>query len=136
MTIASSTSQSVLVESFGSMIGSFGPEIDVSALKNTIGFSGIGEPVSFAWSMKLRPIATNLPTLPTHGPRRGRPLTAGRRADVELAQCVQRRRRQRVAGDVLDLARQVAQLAFVVDETRLLPAGRTIAYELHRLPLG
>ena len=51
ITMPSSTSQSSCVESFGIITLSFGPTMHVGDLKNTIGFSGIGEPVSFAWSM-------------------------------------------------------------------------------------
>ena len=49
----------------------------VGALKNTTGCSGIGEPVSFAWSLKLRPIAMNFDGVATQEPSRGRPLTSG-----------------------------------------------------------
>jgi hypothetical protein len=48
MTMPSSTSQSVAFESLGIMMLSFGPTMHVSALKNRIGCSGIGEFVSFA----------------------------------------------------------------------------------------
>ena len=38
------------VESFGSMIESLGPTMQVCDLKKTIGCSGMGALVSFAWS--------------------------------------------------------------------------------------
>src|SRR5215831_10254569 len=77
MTRPSSTSQSRCVESFGIITLSYAPTMHVVDLKNTIGYSGIGEFVSFAWSVKLRPIATNFDGVATQGPRRGRPLTSG-----------------------------------------------------------
>jgi hypothetical protein len=48
ITTPSSTSQSVLTESCGSITLSLGPTMQVCALKKTIGCSGIGEPVSLA----------------------------------------------------------------------------------------
>ena len=49
-TKASSTSQSSFLESFGIIISSFGPLIELVAFIKTIGSGGAFEPVSFAWS--------------------------------------------------------------------------------------
>ena len=50
MTTPSSTSQSVLTESFGSTTGSLQPTRALVGLLKMIGSFGIGEPVSAAWS--------------------------------------------------------------------------------------
>jgi hypothetical protein len=50
ITTPSSTSQSVLVEPFGSTMPSFGPVMQVVAFMKTIGSAGTGMPDSAAWS--------------------------------------------------------------------------------------
>ena len=46
----SSISQSSLVEPFGMMVLSFGPQMQLGALLKMIGSGGIGMPASAAWS--------------------------------------------------------------------------------------
>ena len=50
MTTPSSTSQSVLTESFGSTTASLQPTSALVGFMKMIGSFGIGEPVSAAWS--------------------------------------------------------------------------------------
>jgi len=75
--MASSTSQSVLVEPFGMMTSSFGPTMQFGALLKRIGSFGISAPVSAAWSAKFRPTAMKLRTSPTQAPMRGEPEISG-----------------------------------------------------------
>ena len=100
-------------------------------LKNTTGCSGIGEPVSFAWSVKLRPIATNFDGVATQGPSRGRPLTSGSFLGSSFASSFSFAGASAAASMSVDLARQVAQLAVGVDEAGLFLAGGAVAYEFH-----
>ena len=50
MTAPSSTSQSDFFESLGMVTVSSGPFSELFALRKRMGSSGMGEPVSFAWS--------------------------------------------------------------------------------------
>ena len=110
--------------------------MQLGALKNTTGCSGIGEPVSFAWSLKLSPIATNFDGVATQGPSRGLPLTSGSFFGSSFASSFKFAGRERRAVDVLHLPRQVAQLAVGVDEAGLFLAGGSVAYEFHLCLLG
>ena len=74
--------------------------------------------------MKLRTPPTGAPE--AHALRRG-----GQRLRIDLAQLLEARRRQRIAGDVLHVRGQIADDALRVDETRLLGAGRAKSNELH-----
>src|SRR6186713_2364922 len=130
MTTPSSTSQSSCVDSSGCMMLSFAPTMHVGDLKNTTGYSGIGEPVSFA----VGEIESDRDELGRRGDTGSEPratLDGRQPAHVELAQAGQRCGRQRFAVDVVDLPRQVAQNAVGVDHARLFAAGWAITYELH-----
>jgi hypothetical protein len=50
MTMPSSTSQSSLLDPFGMIVSSFGPQMQVVTLLKMIGSFGIGMPASAAWS--------------------------------------------------------------------------------------
>ncbi len=84
-------------------------------LKKTIGCAGIGEPVSFAWSTKLSPIATNLPLPATQAPIRGLPFTSGSRFVSSL------RRAESAASDSV-----AGSMSFTLrDRSRSLPSAST-----------
>src|ERR1700722_6621574 len=85
MTMASSTSQSVLVEPLGIMTSSFGPTTQDRALLKRTGSLGTGMPDSAAGSGKLRQTAMKLAPCATHGPILGVPRTADRDSGLSLA---------------------------------------------------
>ena len=68
ITKPSSTSQSVWFESFGTTIGSLGPDTQLVNFENIIGSFGIGKFCSSAWSLKFKPIPINFEGLDTHAP--------------------------------------------------------------------
>src|SRR4029079_2863239 len=77
MTMPSSISQSSLEESFGMMVLSFGPQMQLDALLKMIGSGGIGMPASGAWSGEFKPMAIKFEGRATHAPSRGLPATFG-----------------------------------------------------------
>ena len=68
ITNPNSTSQSVWLDPFGTIIGSLGPVIQLVNLENIIGSFGIGKFCSSAWSLKFNPIPINFDGLETHAP--------------------------------------------------------------------
>ena len=73
----------------------------------------------------------NLPTCPTHGPMRGRALTsgsvAGSIARSRASDCGQ----ERLAGDVRDDARQIAEFVTAVEQAGLFLARVSVTQKLH-----
>ena len=77
--------------------------------------------------MKLR-------TLPTGAPRRTPCGAAGSDLGSSLRSLSRLAGAERLAGDVLDVRRKIANGALGVDETGLLGAGRAKSNELHGVP--
>ena len=68
ITNPNSTSQSVCSDPFGTIIGSFGPVMQLVNLENIIGSFGIGKFCSAALSLKFNPIPINFDGFETQGP--------------------------------------------------------------------